>query len=94
MFGSQQRSRPLWTTTTGMGYLIAVVTTLLAFALAVGLRRDLAVVAFVVVAVTITVTMEALRRARSLADSRAPRILRDSMRKYGASRVARRACST
>ncbi len=73
-----------------MGYLIAVVTTLLAFALTVGLRRDLAVVAFVVVAVTITITMEALRRARVLADSRA-----EEMERLNAEirRVATRAAS-
>jgi signal transduction histidine kinase len=123
MFGSQQRSRPLWTG--GTGYFIAVGTTLLAYAVTVALRNEwptpsfmffipavaisawfgglgpsvvatamslalirinfvgpgwiaagprngvLAAVAFVVVAVTITVTMEALRRSRALADSRA-----------------------
>jgi signal transduction histidine kinase len=70
-FGSG-RSRPLWTA--GSGYLIAIAITLLAFALAFLLRQEwathplVAAIAFVVAAVTITITMEALRRSRALAD--------------------------
>ena len=123
LFGSQQRSRHLWTT--GSGYVLAVVTTLLGFAATVALKQGaptasfmffipavaisawvggpgpsilatvmslllirvdflepgwigptptngaLSVIAFLVVAVTIAVTMEALRRSRLLADSHA-----------------------
>ena len=123
MVGSQQRTRPQWTT--GSGYLLAVASTLLAHAATVGLRNDwptpsymlfipavaisawfgglgpsvlamamslalirinffgpgwlgagpahgtLAGIVFLAVALTIVVTMEALRRARRLADSHA-----------------------
>jgi len=126
LFGSQQRSRPLWTT--GSGYLLAAGTTLLGFAATVALKEGwptpsfmffipaiaisawfgglgpsilatalalalirvdflepgwigpaptngaVAAVAFLVVAVTITVTMEALRRSRALADSHAAQL--------------------
>jgi len=122
LFGSQQRSKPLWTTVAG--YSLAVVSTLLAHAVTVGFRSDwptpsymffipavavsawfgglgpsilamamslalirinflgpgwigpgpahgaLAAAVFLVVGVTITVTMEALRRSRAVADSR------------------------
>ena len=91
-FGSQRRSRPLWTT--GSGYLIALGITLLALGIAVALdwptRSPLAGVAFVVVAVTITVTMGALRRSRELADSHAADLerLNEEIR-----RVANRASS-
>jgi signal transduction histidine kinase len=128
LVGSQQRSKPLWTTASG--YLLAVGTTLLAFAATVALKKGwptpsfmffipavaisawfgglgpsilatamslalirvdfleagwigggprnglLAAVAFLVVAVTIAVTMEALRRARALADSHAANLER------------------
>lgn len=128
MVGFQQRSRSLWTT--GSGYLLAVVTTVLALAVTAALREDwatpsfmffipavaisawfgglgpsilatamslalirinfledgwigtgprngpLAAVAFLVVAMTIAVTMEALRRARALAVSHASELER------------------
>lgn len=128
MVGSEQRSRPLWTT--GSGYLLAIVATLLAHAATVALRQDwptpsfmffipavaisawfgglgpsilstalslalirinflgpgwigrgprngtLSVITFLVVAVTIAVTMEALRRSRALADSHAAELER------------------
>ena len=121
MFGSQQRSKPLWTTSAG--YLLAVVTTLLAHAVTVAFRNDwptpsymffipavaisawfgglgpsilamamslvlirinffgpgwigpapvhgaLSAAVFLFVCITITLTMEALRRARTLSDS-------------------------
>jgi signal transduction histidine kinase len=122
LFGSQQRSKPLWATVAG--YSLAVVSTLLAHAVTVAFRSDwptpsymffipavaistwfglgpsilamsmslalirinflgpgwigpgpvhgaLATLVFLFVCVTITVTMEALRRSRVLADSRA-----------------------
>ncbi|HMJ18497.1 MAG TPA: ATP-binding protein [Gemmatimonadaceae bacterium] len=123
MVGSQQRTRPHWTT--GSGYLLAVASSLLALAVTIALSKmwptpsfmffipavaisawfgglgpsilatamslalirinflgdgwigpaprngALAAVAFLVVAMTIAVTMEALRRARALADSHA-----------------------
>lgn len=74
-FASQPRSRPVWTA--GSGYLIAIAISLLALALAFGLGQEwathpaVAAIAFVVAAVTITITMEALRRSRAVADSRA-----------------------
>jgi signal transduction histidine kinase len=93
-FGSAPRSWPLWTA--GSGYLIAIAITLLAFALAFALRQEwathplVAAIAFIVAAVTITITMEALRRSRSLADSRADDLqnLNTEMR-----RIANRASS-
>jgi signal transduction histidine kinase len=73
--GSQERSESLWSA--GSGYLIAIAITLLAFGLTFALRNEwathsvVAAVAFFVAALTITVTMEALRRSRVVADSRA-----------------------
>ena len=128
LVGTQKRSSPLWTT--GSGYLLAVLTTLLALAVTVALRRQwptpsfmffipavaisawfgglgpsilatamslalirvnfldpgwigagprngpIAAVAFLVVALTIAVTMEALRRSRVLADAHAAELER------------------
>src|SRR6267378_3299965 len=128
LVGTQKRSSPLWTT--GSGYLLAVLTTFLALAVTVALRRQwptpsfmffipavaisawfgglgpsilatamsLALIrinffgpgwlvagprngwpsalAFLVVAVTIAVLMEALRRSRVLADSHAANLER------------------
>jgi signal transduction histidine kinase len=73
--GSQERSQSLWSG--GSGYLIAIAITLLAFGLTFALRNEwaahsvAAAVAFFVAALTITVTVEALRRSRAVADSRA-----------------------
>jgi len=76
LFGSQQRSRLL--STTGSGYLLAVGTTLLAIAAMLALKAEwqtpsfiFSVLAFLIGAVTIAVTMQALRRSRALADSHA-----------------------
>lgn len=93
MFGSQQRSRFL--STPGSGYLLAVGTTLLAIAAMLALRAEwqtpsfiFSVIAFLVGAVTIAVTMQALRRSRALADSRAAELERANSE---VSRSARRA---
>jgi signal transduction histidine kinase len=73
--GFQERSK--WQWSPGSGYLIAIAITLLAFGLTFALRNEwathavVAAVAFFLAAVTITVTMEALRRSRVVADSRA-----------------------
>jgi signal transduction histidine kinase len=90
LIGSQQRSRPQWFA--GSGYLLAVGTTLLATALTVVLIRInlfgpgwiglgprngiFSFVWFIVVAATIVATMEALRRARAIADSHAANLER------------------
>jgi signal transduction histidine kinase len=90
--GVQQRSVPVWASPSG--YWIAIGTTLLALGIAVVLdwptRNLSAAVAFVVVAVTITVTMGMLRRSRALVDSRASDLerLNEEMRRI-ASRASR-----
>jgi signal transduction histidine kinase len=76
LFGSQQRSKLL--STTGSGYLLAAGTTLLAIAVMLALKAEwhtpsfiFSVIAFLIGGITIAVTVEALRRSRALADSRA-----------------------